>query len=57
MKSYVQLLTALQAKDRGAAMPEYGLLVALIAVVAAVGAGVLGGAVDTLFDNVSTTLN
>jgi pilus assembly protein Flp/PilA len=37
-------------EDRGATMVEYGLMVALIAVVVAVGAGVLGGNINDLFE-------
>jgi pilus assembly protein Flp/PilA len=40
-------------EDRGAAMVEYGLLVALIAVVVAIGAGLLGLRIDALFDTVT----
>ena len=56
MKLYIKAMTRLQ-EERGATMPEYGLMVALIAVVAAVGAGVLGIAVDGLFDTVAVSLN
>lgn len=37
-------------------MVEYGLLVALIAVVAAVGVTTLGGNINTLFGDVATDL-
>jgi pilus assembly protein Flp/PilA len=36
--------------EEGASMVEYGLLVALIALVVAVGASTLGNAVNVLFD-------
>ena len=47
MKLYISMLNALQDRQRGAAMPEYGLLVALIAIAAVaattnVGLGVAG---------------
>ncbi len=42
--------------DEGAAMVEYGLLVALIALVAAVGAAALGIGIDGLFDRATTEL-
>ena len=42
--------------DRGATMVEYGLLVALIAVVVAIGATTLGTAVKGLFQTVATTV-
>ena len=43
-------------KERGATMVEYGLLLALIAVVVAVAAKLLGTSIATLFDNVRTSL-
>jgi pilus assembly protein Flp/PilA len=43
----------LRRDDRGATMVEYGLLIALIAVVVAIGATTLGTAVRTLFENVA----
>ena len=55
-----KLVTFLQAwvaahknDDEGAAMVEYGLLVALIAVVVAVGAKALGIRIDNLFDSIT----
>lgn len=61
----VQFFTALQLmvtekfdrrSDEGATMVEYGLLVALIAVVVAVAAAVLGTKIASLFTNVTATL-
>jgi len=53
-------LTMLQGrlarKDKGATMVEYGLLVALIAVVVIAALLVLGPAISGLFDNVSGSL-
>ena len=43
-------------KEEGASMVEYGLLVALIAVVVAVAAAALGKGVSTLFDKVNGSL-
>ncbi len=43
--------------DKGASMVEYGLLVALIAVIVAVGAAALGGAINGLFTTTATTVN
>ena len=40
-------------EDRGAAMVEYGLLVALIAVVVVAGATTLGGRVNSLFGGIT----
>ena len=59
MKLYVHILNTLAhaQEERGATMPEYGLMVALIAVVAAAGAGALGGAVNGLFQSLSTSIS
>lgn len=40
-------------EEKGATMVEYGLMVALIAVIVAVGAAALGTRVDTLFDSIT----
>ena len=42
--------------EDGATMVEYGIMVAVIAVVVMVGAGLLGLAIDQLFDDVTTSL-
>ena len=44
---------AMARRDRGATMVEYGLMVALIAVVVLVAVGPLGEAISTLFDQVT----
>ncbi|HUP75243.1 MAG TPA: Flp family type IVb pilin [Acidimicrobiales bacterium] len=55
--TFLQAWMAARVKDeRGAAMVEYGLLVALIAVIVAVGAGLLGAGIDALFDEVTALL-
>lgn len=46
-------IAARRGDEEGAAMVEYGLLVALIAVVVAVGAGILGGKIDDLFQGIT----
>jgi len=43
--------------EDGATMVEYGLMVALIAVVVAVAAKVLGNDISTLFTNVGTSIS
>jgi len=43
--------------DVGATMVEYGLMVALIAVVVGVAAKTLGTDIATLFGNVTTSIN
>ena len=52
MMLYLTLRT-LQNQDRGAAMPEYGLLVALIAIIVAAGATTLGLNLLTEFNNLA----
>jgi pilus assembly protein Flp/PilA len=45
-----------ESDDKGATMVEYGLMVALIAVVVAIAAGVLGGGISDLFTDVNDSL-
>ena len=58
--AYVQMLAAFIAdrfdREEGATMVEYGLLVALIAVVVAIAATVLGQGISSLFGRVNTSL-
>ncbi len=59
MKFYISTLTALQAfadRERGAAMPEYGLLVALIAVAAMGTVLTLGTNLSTRFGEIATAI-
>jgi pilus assembly protein Flp/PilA len=51
VKELVRRLASIRRKDDGATAVEYGLLVALIAVVLAVGAYGLGKALDQRFDD------
>jgi pilus assembly protein Flp/PilA len=53
----VKLLQRFRRDDSGAAMVEYGLLVALIALVVAAGATVLGTDLLALFNNVANRVN
>ena len=57
----LRLWTAYQSRfvkdEQGASMVEYALLVALIAVVVIAGALFLGGAIETKFDEVGSTLD
>ncbi len=57
----LRLWTAYQSRfvkdEEGASMVEYALLVALIAVVVIAGALFLGGAIETKFDEVGSTLD
>ena len=50
-------IAARRNDEEGAAMVEYGLLVAGIAVVAAAAVFVLGGDIDAMFDSIETTIN
>ncbi|TCJ23744.1 Flp family type IVb pilin [Nocardioides jejuensis] len=49
-------MTMPREEEKGATAVEYGLLVALIGAAIAVTVGLLGGALDTLFSNVKTTI-
>ena len=51
MKRLVRRLPLLRKRDEGASAVEYGLLIALIAVVVSAGAFALGGALNGLFQS------
>ena len=54
LKVLAKLNTAAMARrDHGATMVEYGLMVALIAVIVLVAVGPLGQAISALFDDVT----
>ena len=50
-KLYVRL-----ASDEGATAAEYGLLVALIALIIVVGVGAFGNALNAFFQSIATTV-
>ncbi len=52
-----KLLSRLWKDEEGATMVEYGLMVALIAVVVAVAVGPLGTAIAAKFTSVATTVS
>lgn len=52
----IERIKGLIKDEEGAAMPEYALLVALIAVVVMVGAGFLGAAIKDKFDEATVKL-
>jgi pilus assembly protein Flp/PilA len=52
----IKTLTAMLRDEEGATMVEYGLLVTFIALVALAGVKVLGTNLNTLFNNVATTI-
>jgi pilus assembly protein Flp/PilA len=55
MAQFITYLQALVARkdEKGAAMVEYGILVAGIAVLVMVAVFALGGRIDTLFDSIT----
>ena len=59
MELYTRLMTWIadfKSDEEGVTAIEYGLLAALIAVVMAAGATVLGTNLDTLFDNIAADI-
>lgn len=52
-----KLLTRLMKDESGATAIEYGLIAALIGVAIITGAQAVGGALNTKFTNIATTLN
>jgi pilus assembly protein Flp/PilA len=55
LKSWLQAKFA--SDEQGASMVEYGLLVALIAVVCIAAVGLIGTRLDTKFDSVGNSLS
>ena len=53
---YTNLSVRLHRDEKGATAVEYGIMVALIAVVIIVAVTTLGGQLDTMFDTVSCQL-
>lgn len=59
MKLYITTISALARladKQRGATMPEYGLMVALIAVVCILAVTAIGTNLSATFNNVATAI-
>jgi pilus assembly protein Flp/PilA len=56
-KIMLNLLKKFVKEEEGATMVEYGLMVALIALVAAVGARLLGASIGSLFSDSAGTLD
>lgn len=57
MLNYIaKLQTRIASRDRGATAVEYGLMVALIAIVIIAAVVLLGGNLSTLFKNVATSV-
>lgn len=57
MSLIVRSVKSVLVREEGATMVEYGLMVALIAVVAIGGVTDIGTALETLFSTISTKLN
>jgi pilus assembly protein Flp/PilA len=56
LATYIARWTRTIRRDEGATMVEYALIVAVIALVAVVGAGLLGIGIDQLFDDAEAQL-
>ena len=58
VKAYTYLQNRVaRTRDEGATMVEYGLMVALIAVIVMAAVGPLGTAIATMFNGVTTAVN
>ncbi len=60
MLLYIKAINALarmQDSERGATMPEYGLMVALIAVVCLTAVGLIGTNLNTTFNSIAGSVN
>ena len=51
-----KLLATIRKSDKGATMVEYGIMVALIAVIVLVAVGPLGRAISTMFQGVAAAI-
>jgi len=56
VKNLVEQLDVSLLEEDGATLVEYGLMVALIAIVAIVGVAVLGNHIDSTFNQVATVI-
>jgi pilus assembly protein Flp/PilA len=56
MAKFITVAKQFARSEEGASMVEYGLLVALIALVVAAAATVLGGGISGLFNNANNSL-
>jgi Flp pilus assembly pilin Flp len=57
LKAYSYVKSLITGKDEGATMIEYALMVAVIALVAVVGAGAAGASISGLFDRIGLKLD
>jgi pilus assembly protein Flp/PilA len=53
---HTNLMIRLRSDERGATAVEYGIMVALIAVVIIVAVGLLGGTLNTMFETVQCSI-
>ncbi|HWZ58230.1 MAG TPA: Flp family type IVb pilin [Gemmatimonadaceae bacterium] len=56
MRHVVHSIRSALREERAATMPEYALMVALIAVVCIVAVGLVGTSANTIFGNIATAL-
>jgi pilus assembly protein Flp/PilA len=56
IKNYFKYFKTLIANKKGQGMVEYGLIIALVAVIAIAGLILLGPQLQTIFTNISNTL-
>jgi len=56
LSTAARLVSRFRREESGATMVEYGIMVALVAAIAIVAVGVLGGQVRDTFSNVSTRI-
>jgi pilus assembly protein Flp/PilA len=54
---YTNLMIRLRNEEKGATAVEYGIMVALIAVVIIAAVSTLGGTLDGMFDSVDSKIN
>ncbi len=57
MKKLFDLVRRLGSDEEGATMVEYGLLIAFIALVAVLGAAILGQGLSTMYDKIGTAVS
>lgn len=50
-----KFLNWLKSEESGQGMVEYGLIIVVVALVAVIGLGLLGGKLNTLFNGISLT--
>ncbi len=56
LRDLIELVRIQLTGEEGQTMAEYGMLVALIAVIAAVGVGVFGGSLNGFFNGLGSSL-